>query len=106
MLYMEAAERVKREGMNARGANSRLLALPEGFWTNRTEGDCFGKPSHGGFSNHFSLLLLFETGKAVNMSFHILARTILLCLCLCARQNVCVHWGVCVFVHACVLMTL
>lgn len=46
MLYMEAAERVKREGMNARGANSRLLALPKGFCTSRTEGDCFGKPSH------------------------------------------------------------
>lgn len=46
MLYMEAAERVKRVGINVRGPNSHLLAVPEGLCTNKTDGDSFGKPSH------------------------------------------------------------
>lgn len=47
MLCMEAAERVKREGMSVGGREGRLMGvsvLPEEFCTNRTEGDCFGKP--------------------------------------------------------------
>lgn len=69
MLYMEAAERVKREGINARGANSRLLAVPEGFCTNRTEGDCFGKPSHSGCSNHFRLLFFYFKNELSSKHF-------------------------------------
>lgn len=47
MLCMEAAERVKREGVGVRRREGRLMVfsvLPEELCTNRTEGDCFGRP--------------------------------------------------------------
>lgn len=81
------------------GGNSRALALPEGFCTNRTEGDCFGETSPCGCRDLFrlcaSVYFLKNKLSSKYFSFHI--------FWVCVHSEMYVCTGVCagVFVHAC-----